>query len=149
MKNQRFTFLVAVHAFFIKDNKILLLQRQNTGFRDGEFSVPAGHVDGGEKIVDALKREVLEETGIHIREQLEPAHVMHRAVSTTEERIDYFFVIERWEGEPHNAEPDKCAQLLWSSFNDLPDLTIPYVKSALSQVKKGKKFSEFEEQTTV
>lgn len=148
MQYQRFSFLVAVHAFFIKDQKILLLERKNTGFWDGYFSVPAGHVDGGETIEDAVKREILEESGIKINHQLHPAHVMHRIVSPTEERIDYFFVITDWQGDPENCEPEKCAQLIWADLDDLPENVVPYIRFAVDQVFKENYFSEFVEKNS-
>lgn len=145
MQYQRFSFLVAVHAFFIKDDTVLLLERKNTGFWDGHFSVPAGHVDGGETIEEAIKREIKEEAGIVIAQQLTPAHVMHRSVSKTEERIDYFFGITEWKGEPQNCEPTKCAQLKWVALSNLPTNTVPYIRYALKQIENKETFSEFSE----
>ncbi len=147
-EKKHFLFLVAVHAFFIKDGKILLLQRAHTNYMDGFFSVPAGHVDGGENIFDALKREVIEEIGITITSQLSPVHVMHRLIAKDEERIDYFFLIEEWSGVPSNIEDTKCSQLLWSELTNLPDKTIPYIRFALSEVMKKNVFSEFDERNS-
>lgn len=45
-KKERFKFVSAVHLFLIKDKEILLLKRFGTGYRDGEYSVVAGHMDG-------------------------------------------------------------------------------------------------------
>lgn len=143
MSSEKFNFLVAVHAFFIKDNQLLLLQRYNTGFRDGYFSIPAGHVDGGEKIASAVKREIFEETGVTIMDDSNPAHVMHRIVSETEERIDYFFIVDTWYGEPRNTEPEKCSMLLWADIDSLPENVIPYIRYAWKQIQEKKFFSEF------
>lgn len=43
--SSRFTTVVAVHLILIKENQVLLARRFNTGYEDGNFSVPAGHVD--------------------------------------------------------------------------------------------------------
>jgi len=42
--------LVAVHLFLLQDNKILLSKRYNTGYEDGNWNVPAGHVEEGESV---------------------------------------------------------------------------------------------------
>ena len=58
---KRYTMPVAVHLFLIKDGRILLLRRFNTGYEDGNFTVVAGHVDGNESYIDAMLREAKEE----------------------------------------------------------------------------------------
>jgi 8-oxo-dGTP diphosphatase len=45
------------------DNKILLIKRKNDPYK-GKWALPGGFVEYGEKVEDAVVREVLEETGI-------------------------------------------------------------------------------------
>jgi len=145
MSTPRFYFLVAVHAFFIRKGKVLLLKRVNTGYMDGFFSVPAGHVDGGESIPAAMAREIYEEVAIEFSQPLAPTLVMHRLISKKEERIDYFFKINHWQGKPQNIEKNKCAGLEWYECNNLPENTIPYIKHALREILLNKNFTEFSE----
>lgn len=146
MLQQRFKFLVAVHAFFIKDEQVLLLKRANTGYMDGCFSVPAGHVDGGESIWKAMQREIREEVDVVVKKAHQPIHVMHRTdKSKGEERIDYFFLIKDWKGLTKIGEIEKCSALEWFKLWQLPDNIIPYIKFALEKVQDGVLFSEFEE----
>ncbi len=142
--SDRFHFLVAVHAFFLRDSQILLCERANTGYMDGFLSVPAGHADGGESIWEAMQRESVEEVGVTLSEEHAPSHVMHR-VQEMGERIDYFYVIKKWDGEPSNCEPDKCAHVAWYNKDALPETVVPYIKFAFEHIEQGKMFSEFTE----
>ena len=54
MSTTRFTLRSAVYLLLIKENQILLLRRFNTGWQDGKYSVPAGHLDGGETVKQAM-----------------------------------------------------------------------------------------------
>lgn len=57
---------VVVACTIFKEEEILLLQREANDFMGGLIELPSGTVDGGEKLLDALHREVLEETGLTI-----------------------------------------------------------------------------------
>ena len=141
---KRFHFLVAVHAFFFKEGQVLLSQRKNTGYMDGHWSVPAGHVDSGESIVGAMQREISEEVGLNLFLG-DPVHVMHRLCSPTEERIDFFFRLDDWLGDPDNTEAEKCEKLRFFSLTTLPKEMVPYIRFALKQVVLGNIFSEYRE----
>lgn len=139
----RFKLIPAVHLFMIKDGMILLLRRFNTGYEDGNFSVPAGHLDGGESVIAAMIREAREETDVTVsREQLQIAHVMHRN-DDVHERIDFFFTTSSWEGEPQIVETDKCDKLAWYPVDQLPQNMVPYVQTAIELYRKDVYFSEF------
>ena len=134
---------VTVHLLFFRENQILLLRRFNTGFEDGNYSVPAGHLDGDEPVRAAAQREALEEIGVHIKvENIIFANVMHRK-SDDDERVDFFVRIKAWDGEPVNAEPDKCDELRWCDMDALPVNTIPYVRQAIQNFRDGVVFEEF------
>ena len=138
----RAKFPVTVHLLFFQGNQILLLRRFNTGYRDGEYSVPAGHLDGNEAVMAAAAREAEEETGVRIDAgDILFSSVMHRTEG--DERVDFFVHIRKWHGEPVNAEPDKCDELFWVDVNDLPLTTIPYVRRAIQNHLNQVKFDEF------
>ena len=107
-----FLIPVAVHLFLLKEDKILLLRRHNTGYEDGNYSTVAGHVDGGEQLKIAMIRETKEEVGIEIMpEDLEIVGVMHSI--TDKEYISFFLKALDWSGEIKNMEPDQCSHLTW------------------------------------
>jgi len=138
----RAKFPVTVHLLFFRGNQILLLRRFNTGYRDGEYSVPAGHLDGNETVMAAAAREAEEETGARIHAgDILFSSVMHRTEG--DERIDFFVHIHKWQGELANAEPDKCDELCWMDVNNLPLNTIPYVRRAIQNHLNQVRFDEF------
>jgi len=140
MKKERFKFLVAVYLILVRDGKILLLKRFNTGYEDGNYSLVAGHVDEGESFREAIAREAKEEAGIEIGlEDVELAHVMQR-VSLG--RISFFLTAEKWKGEIKNMESEKCDDLSWFNVDDLPANTIPYIKKAIENYRENIIFSE-------
>lgn len=142
MAKERFKQIATSHLFLIKNNKILLLRRFNTGYEDGKYSVPAGHLESNETARQTMVREVKEEvgTGIEIQD-LELVHVMHRN-ETNEERIDFFFTAKKWEGEPKIMEPNKCDDLRWFDVNNLPDNIVPYIKQAIECFSNNTFYSE-------
>ena len=138
----RALFPVTVHLFFFRGNQVLLLRRFNTGYRDGEYSVPAGHLDGSETVMNAAAREAQEEVGVKIAaNDIVFASVMHRVED--DERVDFFVHVRKWQGEPFNAEPDKCDDLCWVDVNKLPANMVPYVRRALENHFNNIRFDEF------
>jgi 8-oxo-dGTP diphosphatase len=139
---QRALFPVTVHLFFFRENQILLSRRFNTGFADGQYSVPAGHLDGNETVIAAAAREAQEEVGVRIEpEHIHYSSVMHRREG--DERMDFFVHVQRWDGEIINAEPHKCDEIRWVKMDVLPENTIPYIRRALKNHQEGIKFDEF------
>ena len=133
---------IAVHLLLVREGRVLLLRRYNTGYEDGNYSVVAGHVEGGEELKTAMVREAREEAGIGILpSDLEVVGAMH--VKTDKEYISFFFKASVWSGDVTNMEPDKCDELRWSAIDDLPDNTIPYVRRAIENYRKGVWFSSF------
>lgn len=139
---KRFGQISTSHLFLIQDNKILLLKRFQTGYRDGEYSVPAGHIEENESATQTMVREAKEEAGIDIKaKDLVMVHVMHRREN--DKRIDFFFTAEKWKGEPKIKEPHKCNDLGWFKLDKLPRNIVPYIRQAINCVFKKQVFSEY------
>ena len=92
--------------------EVLLMRRANTGFGDGQYSLPGGHVEKHERIADAAKREVLEETSIHLAD-VRIQGVIHSDVDREYLHFVAVATHQDWTGEARNMEPDQCDHIAW------------------------------------
>jgi len=135
VEKKRWQLTPAVYVALVRDGRVLLLRRHQTGYRDGMLTLPAGHLEGGETFAQAARRELAEETGVHVAEaDLRMAGILHRRQDGLE-RLDVFFDAARFDGEPYNAEPHKCSQMLWADLGALPPDSelLGYVRFALER----------------
>ena len=64
---QVITACAFIHQKFDGIEKVFLPKRAETKkFLPGVYEIPGGHIDYGEDIVDGLKREIMEELGMHL-----------------------------------------------------------------------------------
>ena len=121
---ERFQTLQAVFVLLRNDkNEILLQKRAGTGYLDGYWDFPSGHVEFGESLRDTASRETKEEINIDVApEDLELIHIKQFFVERN--YINYTFEARSWQGEPRICEPEKCSALDGS-------LPIHYLENAL------------------
>lgn len=120
--------------------RVLLIRRAGSGYRDGQLSLPAGHLDGGEDAVEGLRRELREEIGVEVdRGACRLALMLHRAKELPDdpEYIDFVFAISRWDGDPVIGEPEKCSELVWADPEDLPGDVADYIVESLKAIRDG------------
>lgn len=141
---QRHKVVPASYLLVRRNDEILLMLRRNSGYYDGWYGLPSGHVEIGEMPSEAMIREAKEETNITIsKTNIHLAHAMFRAAhDETGERADYFFVADAWEGEPVNVEPEKCGELRWCPMDALPENVVHCVRKAIENIRKGIFYSE-------
>lgn len=53
---------ISVGAAIVEGNKILMLKRREDDFMPNIYELPGGGIEGTESLIDALKRELIEET---------------------------------------------------------------------------------------
>ncbi|WP_322747920.1 MULTISPECIES: NUDIX hydrolase [unclassified Frankia] len=140
--SERYRSIVDVYVLLRRGGKILLVERANTGYADGQLCPPSGHLEQDESVVEGAIREAREEVGVSlIPDDFHCVHVVHHRNSDGQGRIGFFFAATCWEGEPHNREPHKCAGLLWADPDDLPLNTVGYTAAAVAQIQAGHGFS--------
>ncbi len=129
-----------------KGEEILLMRRRGSGYYDGWYSVPAGHVEAGELPFQALVREAFEELRISINpKDVRLIHVMYRVKhDETGDRTDLFFETARWSGEITCGEPQKCDDIKWFSIKALPENMMHHVRSAIQNVENSIQYSELD-----
>jgi len=145
---QHFKIIPAVYVVLRKGDKVLLSRRFNTGYADGQYSMIAGHLNGNEKLREAMAREAQEEAGINIDpSDLTLVHTMHLKSeipgSSDDERIAFYFEPSHYTGKPRIMEPDKCDDMRWFKFDSLPETIINHVKQALDKIYQNIDYSEF------
>jgi 8-oxo-dGTP diphosphatase len=143
----RFVVVPAVYVLLLRPaprtggREVLLQLRQGTGFMDGHWAAAvAGHVERGESVLVAARREAVEEVGI-AEVELQPWCAMQRTgqgQDPLDERVDYFFLGTSWSGIPRIMEPDKTADLGWFDLETLPSPVVPHERRVLESVLAGR-----------
>ncbi len=82
--------VVGVGGVVVQNGRALIVKRAHEP-RKGEWSIPGGRVELGESLVDAVKREIREETGLEVNvgDVIEVFDRVHRH----DGRVRYHFVI--------------------------------------------------------
>jgi len=139
---ERYKLIPEVCFVYIKDGKLLLGRRTNTGWNDGKYCTPAGHAEDGETIAEACAREAYEEAGVRVdAKDLKFVHVQHRW-NGDHARIGFYFMPTVDVGEPQNMEPEKCDDFGFFPLDNLPQMVEPF-RAALDAIKRGEYYSEF------
>ncbi len=142
-RKERFKTPAAVFILFIKDNKILLHRRHNTGWMDGKYDALSGHVEEGETIKETSSREILEETGLVVPiSDLDVVHLMHCGFDDSP-YFQIYLRANKFSGTPTIMESEKCDDMDWFDLDKLPDNLVPYVRQAIEEVNNGEFYSEY------
>lgn len=141
------TVQAGVYLVFERGSKILIARHAHTGYHDGQYGLPGGHIETGEPASGAAIREAFEFVGIRLRlAELRLAHVMHRLNpdKSSVDVIDFYFLATNFPGEASDRAPQKYDTVEWVAWNRLPQNTIPEVRYALECIKADKIYSEFD-----
>jgi 8-oxo-dGTP diphosphatase len=103
----------------IRDDQILMIRRGLPPYA-GAWSLPGGKLTWGETIQEALRREVLEETGLTVRvgslagvvESIDPHGAFHFVI------LDYFADVSGGDLRPG----DDATDVQWVSLNRVAEL---------------------------
>jgi mutator protein MutT len=108
-----------VAGIFLKNGKFLVERRRSDDTADAGFvCIPGGHVDKGETLEEALKREMREELNIIVKE----AKIIFKGLYTAsndEKQLCYYFLVKEWSG---NLSSNEATEVFWES--DVSKLTV-------------------------
>ena len=117
--------IIGVGALILKRDRILMAQRGKEPLK-GWWSLPGGALETGETLVDGVRREVREETGLDIR-PLGVLEIFERIMRDASGAPEYHYVLIdymcRVIGGTLAPGDDVCA-VEWVRLCDLPQLEI-------------------------
>jgi 8-oxo-dGTP diphosphatase len=132
-----------VLAFLCIGNDVLLVRRGHVSFGAEMYSIVGGKVEKGERALQAIKREVLEETRLDIPESdFELVHTFHRKGTEAEFMALCFKVDITHMPAPYNNEPEKHDDMRFFKIDQLPENILPAHKQAIEGIEKNIRYSE-------
>jgi 8-oxo-dGTP diphosphatase len=130
--------IVGVGAVILRDGEVLIVRRANPPLQ-GEWSIPGGALDLGEKLRDGIAREVLEETGLDV--EVGPVlDVFDSIFPDSAGRTKYHYVLIDYLCRPRSGTPtaaSDASELRWARPEELEALgvkqvTIEVIRKALA-----------------
>ncbi len=128
--------IIGVGAVVVRGGRALLVRRNTEPLR-GEWSVPGGMLELGETLHDAVRREVLEETGIEV----EPGEVLDVFDSIFTDGLgqtQYHYVLIDYLCRPLSGEAragSDVSDVRWVNAEALPAMAL---RASIEQVvRKG------------
>jgi len=113
-----------------KKGEVLLIRRKDTG----RWGMPAGSLELGDSVTDAVKREVQEETGLKVVSCRPMAIYSDPKYSVTYQNGDQVqifamvFIVDEWEGELI-SETDETSDIGFFPLDKLPDTHEMYLET--------------------
>jgi 8-oxo-dGTP diphosphatase len=119
-------------------NETLLMKRGPMSKNEiGFWSKPGGSVEFGEKVENAIKREIKEELDIEIELIKFLDYTDHIIKSENQHWIAFNYLAKIIKGEPKIMEPDKHDEIKWFSLDDLPDNITQTTKEPIEKYLKS------------
>jgi 8-oxo-dGTP diphosphatase len=129
MKKRTDMPMVGVDVFvFNKNRRRFLLGKRKGSHGAGLYSLPGGHLEKGETLVDCAIREVKEETGLDVESAvILTARDEFFPVENLQYATIYLFAHYQGDDEPKNMEPNKCEGWGWYDMVgfDMEDVNPP------------------------
>lgn len=129
---------VGVGVIVLKDSKILFGKRKSS-HGAGEYAWPGGHLEYMESFEECARREVMEETGMKIR-NIRFLRLLNFKDYAPKHYVDICLMADWDSGEPKVLEPEKCEEWIWADLNNIPEPLFKAEYSGLEALKTGKNY---------
>jgi 8-oxo-dGTP diphosphatase len=108
---------IGIQCLVVRADSILLGRRLGV-FGSGSWGLPGGKLAKGETILEAAARELLEETGLIMKDG--EVGVIGDAIPDNNYHLQIGIIVRDWTGDPQIKEPESCSELRFFSLHDLP-----------------------------
>jgi len=119
-----------------KNETILLKRTSKTRNGAGFWAKPGGGVEFGEKVEDAVKREIREELGVDIEIINFLGFTEGVFKDENQHWISLNYLAKIIGGEVKNMEPEKHEKIKWFKMDDLPEKTMKNTTDAIREYLK-------------
>ena len=143
MTDDRVMFVVNTQCAVLRGERILMIVRgAGVKHAPGVLAFPGGKVeveDGPTDVLEsAVRREVLEETGITVSPSLEYVRSVAFSMNDGTPVVDVLFLGEYEDGEPEITDPDEVAEIRWMTMDEIlaHDKTPPWLKNSIEAVRQ-------------
>jgi ADP-ribose pyrophosphatase YjhB (NUDIX family) len=124
---------VGCGAAIVRDGRLLLVKRLRPP-EAGCWSLPGGKVEFGERVADAIRREIAEEIGVTIS-LTRPLGYVETAGLDGQHWVSPIHLAEIIAGEPENREPAKHEAIVWASLAAPPKPLALAAREAISRLR--------------
>ena len=120
-------------SFIVLCEGRLLVERRSLDARTdpGIIAIPGGHIQRGESLVEAVQRELREETGLYCDSFTLIARKFHS--TPLENQTVYYYLCNDWVGELVCNEAD---ELFWISLDEIDLLDYEIQREAVDELRK-------------
>lgn len=118
---------MVVGAALLREGLVLLGHRRpDKRYYPDCWDVLGGHVEPGESAIQALVRELKEETGVEATVTGLPLLHIEERPETEDGLVFDVWAVTAWRGEPMNSAPEEHDDLRWFAAADLPHLRLAH-----------------------
>jgi len=123
--------IVGVGAVILHEGRLLLVKRGVEPGK-GKWSIPGGVVELGERVRDAVVREVKEECGLDIEVVVDrPMDVMDSMVMGENQRLRYHYVLLQFLARPKGGTLKPASDVLEARWVPLEEVETYYITNTL------------------